>query len=131
MGLRIVVVASVVLVLGCGSTDTASSDLSVTVHSGISEASKVMSVGDLPDAVWLADLGRVVFVSDAAYSSSCPPTAEAQVDGDHVTLLVGPAESTNCTSDASRVTFIIDDVSDRPTRLVVREDGVEDLTLDL
>lgn len=104
----------------------------VTVYTGPDEAVKVMTVHDSPSAVWLADREAIVYVSDALYSSSCPPTAEvAASNGEPVVLVVGPPESSNCTDDAVRDTFIIEGLAERPASLVVREDGQDELTFRL
>lgn len=83
-----------------------------------------------PFARPLTGSGGVVFVSASRYSGSCPPTAEVERDGTAYVLTIGRSGD-ECTDDANPYTFVIGPDDRAPERLVVREEGEDDLELDL
>lgn len=84
-----------------------------------------------PSARLLPGSGGVVFVSAPLYSGSCPPTAEAARDGNELVLTIERGDSGDCTADANPYTFVIEAGETGPERLVVRQEGNEDIELDL
>lgn len=102
-------------------------DLKVRVESGVAKEVGVltddMSSAEL--AFWDTDSQSVIYVSDYAYSSSCPPTASADVAEDGaVTLNVRDYDYDGqevCTADAGRVTVFIDGLTHPPSALTVKD----------
>jgi hypothetical protein len=73
---------------------------------------------------WEAETESVYYVSDLAYSSSCPPSPSAVDDDGVLTLDLGrDADQLTCTADASRVVVVVEHVPDRPDELVVTDAG--------
>jgi hypothetical protein len=101
----------------------------VTVSTGV-DASADMQVGNDPVAQYFAASGQVVYVSSGLYSSTCPPTAKATVNGPIMALAIEDPDG-NCTADAARDTFKIEHVTGAPMWLVVRQTGQPNLRLAL
>ena len=109
-------------------------DLKVRVESGVAQEVGVladdMSSAEL--AFWDTDSQSVIYVSDYAYSSSCPPTASADVAEDGaLTLNVRDYDYDGqevCTADAGRVTVFIDGLTQAPPALSI-DDSTETRTL--
>lgn len=83
-----------------------------------------------PFARPLTGSGGVVFVSASRYSGSCAPAAEVERDGTTYVLTIEQTGG-ECTADANPYTFVIGPDDRAPERLVVREEGQDDLELDL
>jgi len=94
------------------------------------DAEADMQVGNDPVAQYFATSGQVVYVSSASYSSTCPPTAKATVNGPIMALSIEDSDG-SCTADAVRDTFKIEHVTDAPMWLVVRQAGQPNLRLAL
>ena len=99
--------------------------LDVRVESGTPSAIVALFDGQITGAAatWRAADQTVVYVSDLAYSSSCPPDATAEVtDGGAVTLDVSSSGG-SCTADAGRVTVLIGGLAEAPPELTVNARG--------
>jgi hypothetical protein len=106
------------------------SDLAVTVSTGIDSAQVDLQVVNRPVAMYFPDSGKVVFVSNALYSSTCTPQGKATQDGSIIALTVEDSDG-NCTADAVRDTFQIDHITTAPMLLVIEQAGQPDLRLTL
>src|SRR3954471_12385659 len=106
----------------CGNSSSSAAgtrgeqNLPVTVSTGM-DAKADMQLGNDPVAQYFAGSGQVVYVSTALYSSTCPPTAKATVNGPIMALTIEDSDG-NCTADAVRDTFKIKHVTDAPMWLV-------------
>jgi hypothetical protein len=90
---------------------------------GIDVAPPTMRQSEEPVARYFPDLNVVLFVSAPRYSSSCPPSAEADTNAATLTLAVKCDSSEgDCTSDANRYTFPVQGFDEEPTRLVIEEE---------
>lgn len=121
--------------LGCGLLTACSSDdanMTVTVVTGIEIAPAEMRRAEEPVARYLQDSNLVVFVSDPLYSGSCPPSAEAETDGDdRLVLVIDDSTEGDCTADANRNTFLIQGFDEEPAQLTVEQGKSESIELDL
>ena len=130
-GLSAVAVA-LLLATSCGFRQSSGeSGVTVTVVDGIDKAPAELAASTRPIARYVADAGKVIFVSAPLYSSSCPPRGSATQDGGTVTLTIDHGNDGNCTADAGRDTFLIESVQGVPKHLLVVEEGQDDQRLDL
>lgn len=128
--LRSLLGLSLVLALvSCGSDSSGD----VTVMRGTELAPSDMTGESGEAARYLSEAQSVLFVSDAMFSGSCAPTASAEQDDDGtVRLTIENSDEDTCTDDANPYTFLITDVPERPSRLVVAaEDSGEPIEIDL
>ena len=95
----------------------------VAVVRGTAVAPAGLRQGDGPPARYVADSDVVAFVSAPLFSGSCPPTAEAEQEGDGTLLLTVDSPGGECTADANPYTFLVQGFSGVPTRLVVEGAG--------
>ena len=131
MRLLLGVLLLLVLATGCG--DEGPDDPEVVVLRGADlevSAPGTTNPEAGPFALPLTSSGGVVFVSAARYSGSCPPSAEVERDGTSFVLTLEETGS-ECTDDANPYTFVIGSDGRAPERLLVREDGQDDLAFDL
>lgn len=107
----------------CGETG----DSEVTVLRGSELAPADLTDAGSAAARYLPESHTVLFVSDPVYSGSCPPPASAERDGDGViTLTIKNSDEDTCTDDGNPYTFLVTDVSSRPSRLVVSSEAVRE-----
>lgn len=126
------VAVAILVATSCGFRHSSDEPgVTVTVLTGIDKAPAEMAASTQPIARYLADQGKVIFVSAALYSSTCPPHGSATQDGRTITLTIHQANEGNCTADAGRDTFLIENVKRAPKQLLVEEHGQDDQRLDL
>ncbi len=104
--------------------------LNIQVATGVTSGVSAL-IGDpltntnLGAAAWKPSDQTLIYVSEMAYSSTCPPTATAaETHSDKVTLRMHDYDGSGaCTSDAGRVTVTIGGLTDAPSELTVVTDG--------
>ncbi|MBB6626049.1 hypothetical protein H5V45_01830 [Nocardioides sp. KIGAM211] len=97
---------------------------------GIELAPLSMQRDDVPNARYLADSQVIVFVSTPLYSGSCPPRGRAEQSGSTVTVTVSETGDV-CTADANRDLFLVQGFGGIPKRLIVKQDGQDEIDLSL
>lgn len=129
--LALVAMVVVALVVGLGRDepeDEEKATVQVTVLRGVDLAPVDLQSSEKPVAQFLGTPRAVVFVSEARYSGSCLPTAEASIGGGTVRLTIDSALGDRpCTADANEVMFLVPGFDESPSTLTVIEDGRPDL----
>jgi hypothetical protein len=107
---------------GAGGFFSSPGGLQVRVETGVPAPVEAQVDGRDPDlALWKADDRTLVYVSEMAYSSSCPPDGSARLaDSGAVTLEIHDFSADgDCTADAGRVTVRISGLTAPPSALDV------------
>ncbi|GAA4699440.1 hypothetical protein [Nocardioides conyzicola] len=97
------------------------------VETGVSEPVAAMfgdaSFTDM--AAWESDDQTLIYVSDMAYSSSCPPEASASVTdkGAFILKVRDDVGDGPCTADAGRVTVSVDGLTEPPSEVTLVAHG--------
>lgn len=126
------VAAAVLAMTSCGLVGDDDSDTTVTAIRGTELAPPDLRQTEQPAAEYLPESKVLVFVSEPLYSGSCAPSGEAEQDGDGtVTLTIDDDHEGDCTADANRYTFLVQGLTEAPPRLVVEEDGRDDIEIDV